>query len=143
LSLGALALMDTLRETSAPWYRLNVELVQPVCWSNPEAFFRVDTPKGHDSVVNPRSICYMLSRNTVDGYVARHQDADLLAAGTFFPYLLGRSRTTPEATGDADRRHPPATVRSTSMPRATRALLPFCLQAIVDIRPDRVLDLDL
>jgi SAM-dependent methyltransferase len=135
LSLGALALMDTLRDTGAPWHRLNVELVQPVCWSDPGAFFRVDDPAGHESRVNPRSFCYMLSRNTVDGYLAAHRGADLLGAGTFFTHLIERSGADTEVRAGP--------VRSTTMRRATRSLLPFCLEAIDDVGPTRVLDLDL
>jgi hypothetical protein len=127
LSLGALALMDTLRETGAPWHRLNVELVQPVCWSDPAAFFRIDSPDAHESRVNPRSFCYMLSRNTVDGYLAGHRGADLLAPGTFFTHLLRRDSSARPLRG----------------PTMIRALLPFCIQAVDDLRPGRVLDLDL
>jgi hypothetical protein len=90
LSLGACALMDTLEETKGAWHQMPVELVQPVCWSNPQAFFTVDSLEGHDRVFNPRSVCYMLSNHMVNGYARAHPGADLRKNGTFFRYLLDR-----------------------------------------------------
>ncbi|MGH8908810.1 MAG: glycosyltransferase [Egibacteraceae bacterium] len=91
LSLGALSLLETLRQSGAPWYRIAVDLIEPVCESDQRAFFAVDSPRGHDLAFNPRSICYMLYHSAVHSYVGAHPEADLLADGTFFRYLLDRS----------------------------------------------------
>lgn len=135
LSLGAQALMETLGSTTARWHRLNLELVQPVCWSQPEVFFGRDTEQGHEERLNPRSICYMLSRNMVEQYIAGHAGDSLHAPDSFFSFLIKRSATAPVG--------PVATVRESAMHPASRALLPFCLAAIDDVRPRRVLDADL
>ena len=88
ISLGALSLLTVVRQTGAPWYRVAVDLIEPV--SDLQAFFVKDSPQGHERAFNPRSICYMLSNHALGPYSA-HPDADLLADGTFFRYLLYRS----------------------------------------------------
>jgi biofilm PGA synthesis N-glycosyltransferase PgaC len=93
-SLGALSLVDTLRQTETPWYRIAVDLIEPVCISDPQAFFAMDLPRGHERTFNSRSICYMLSNNAVRNYMSAHPEDDLLADGTFFRYLLDEKSGT-------------------------------------------------
>lgn len=148
LSLGSMALTDVLNETGAPWFRMNVELVQPICWSNPAEFFRHGSPAEHEQRLNPRSLCYMLSANTVGRYLGENPGADLMSEATFFSYLVARSRqhpissTTTGSTRPAILSREPHHARGTSMNRPTGMLMPFCLQAVEDLQPELVLDLD-
>lgn len=88
LTLGSKALTATLNENSIPWKELNVEVIQPVCWSNPAAFFQKRDDTGHRLVLNPLSYCYMLSSNMMRGYVSESQYPEIQDDDTFFSYLL-------------------------------------------------------
>jgi hypothetical protein len=91
LSLGAEALGDTLREAGRPWLRIETELVQPVCWSDPGAFFAIRDALGHEQVWNRQSLCYMLSNHMVQSFQAEDPTRELLRDGTFFRFLLDRA----------------------------------------------------
>ncbi|MDB5121306.1 MAG: hypothetical protein JWN56_2524 [Sphingobacteriales bacterium] len=93
LTLGSKALTATLTENTVPWYELRVEEIQPVCWSNPAAFFQKRDEIGHHLVFNPLSYCYMLSANMIRGYISDNQFPDILNESTFFSYLLKVSET--------------------------------------------------
>lgn|GEM_PF-208395 len=134
LTLGAHALTATIRETRARVHRLNVELVQPVCWSQPAAFFHTAADAEHARNFNARAYCYMLSANMVRGYAGEHDGADLLADGTFFRYLLRRA----DANDDAGARR---LTRSSSLGKSNWQHLPFCVETLLAIAPRRVLDL--
>jgi hypothetical protein len=141
LTLGAHALTETLAEVGEPWHRLAVELVQPVCWSRPEVFFRTGTDEEHAREFNERAYCYMLSDNMARGYRDAHPGADLLAAGTFFQYLLGRSAAAAQQTRVGTQRPAAQPRRMSSMGTSNWQQIPFCIEAMLDVAPMRVLDL--
>lgn len=91
MTLGAEALTETLRQTDTPWLHLETELVEPVSWNNPAAFFTRAGAADHERVFNRRSLCYMLANTMNRQYVAAHPGAGLLANGTFFRFLHDRS----------------------------------------------------
>jgi FkbM family methyltransferase len=130
LSLGSDALTQTLRDLSMPWHRLGYELVQPICWSNPAAFFAVADPADHERTFNGRSICYMLSNNMVRGFSAANPSCELMNPRSFFSYLLGKASLPSRAEESCGSR--PAA-------RDWRHLA-FCAEAIADVSPSRVLD---
>lgn len=92
LTLGSKALTTTLQHSSNPWYELQVDEIQPICWSDPGAFFVKRDELGHELQLNPSSICYMLSANMIRGYVSDHENTDLADKDTFFSYLLKTSK---------------------------------------------------
>ncbi len=132
LSLGAHTLTPILAASCIPWYRLGYDLIQPVCWSNPGTFFAVNDRAGHDWAFNEYSFCYMLSNNTVAGFQAAHPTLDMLSEGTFFTYLLER------ALGQEPIPHKPR--RRSAMGTSNWQQIPFCVDALLDIAPMRVLD---
>lgn len=137
LALGAEALMATLGETPEPWYRLACELVQPVCWSEPEAFFRTGPDSLHASLFNPRSICYMLAHNMIQWYITEHPGADLTTPGTFFSYLLERSRQGGQS--DVVLRQEGQPLGGETHPTPWRHLS-FAVRLLLEVDPSRVLD---
>lgn len=88
LTLGSKALTSILDEANVIWCELDVTDIQPICWSNPAAFFAQRTDDEHARYLNPSSYCYMLSANMVGGYIAEHNGLDILDGRTFFSYLL-------------------------------------------------------
>ena len=88
LTLGSKALTAVLNESHAPWCELKVEEIQPICWSNPGAFFQKAIDQVHERSLDPGSYCYMVSANMVRGYLEQHQYPNLLDNDTFFSYLL-------------------------------------------------------
>ena len=92
LTLGSKALTATLQNSNRSWYELGVEEIQPVCWSNPGAFFIKRDELGHELVLNPLSYCYMLSANMIRGYVSENQNTGIQDEETFFRYLLKISK---------------------------------------------------
>ena len=97
ISLGGEILTEILRASPEPWYELPCERIQPICWSDPGAFFQTDADEGHARIFDPQALCYMLSNTEVGKYRAAHPEADLLAEGTFFRYLLERALSGPPA----------------------------------------------
>src|SRR5262249_26837941 len=132
LTLGADTLTATLNDSSVPWYRLGYELIQPVCWSNPDAFFRLADEDEHTRVFNERSFCYMLSNSTVRAYMANHPEQSLLSEKTFFRYVLDRA-TEPERSVKPARR--------SSVGSSNWQQIPFAVEALLELAPLRVLDL--
>jgi len=132
MSLGGGPLTKILNETSIPWRELPCEMVQPICWSNPGAFFAVRSTEEHGAAIDAGALCYMLSNTEVQRYQAKNTQEDLLARGTFFKYLIERSLTTEREAEclplGADR-------------AAAWRWLPFCLDAISDVSPSTLLDL--
>lgn len=88
LTLGSKALTATLNERSTLWYELAVEQIQPICWSNPAAFFQKRRDREHKAFLNNNSYCYMLSANMIRGYQSENRDLNLMDDDTFFSYLL-------------------------------------------------------
>ena len=92
LTIGSNALTSAIDETGVPWYEINVHLIQPINWFDQKAFFDVRDASGHQRVLNDSSYCYMLSGNTVNGFVEANPSRDLLEENTFFRFLLNRSK---------------------------------------------------
>ena len=99
-SIGNQLLTKVLESASEPVLELLPEEVQPICWSQPKAFFRLCDDAGHARELNREAWCYMLSQQSF----LRHQKSEPGAALTnersFFSFLLRQSLS-------ADR--PPAT----------------------------------
>lgn len=91
LTLGSKALTATLNESKVSWYELEVEQIQPICWSEPAAFFKKDNDNLHELLLNSNSYCYMVSANMVRGYREENQYPNILDENTFFRYLLRTS----------------------------------------------------
>jgi hypothetical protein len=82
-------------------------------------------------VFNERAFCYMLSANMVNGFQASNPTQSLMAERTFFTYLLER------ALGDGQILQKP---RRSSMGTSNWQQIPFCIEAMLDVCPLRVLD---
>lgn len=131
LTLGSEALTQTIQEQRIPWRRMGYELVQPVSWSDPGAFFARRDREGHDRVFNERSYCYMLSNHMIQGFQADHPEVSLTADNSFFTYLLRRADGDHRVLGQP---------RRTSVGTSNWQQIPFCVEAMLDICPLRVLD---
>jgi Capsular polysaccharide synthesis protein len=92
LSLGSDLLTRTLEQSEEPWLELPTAWIQPVCWSNPGAFFAQREPQDHAAQFDATAWCYMLSNNMVRGFSKDHPGQDLLQKHTFFRYVLERAR---------------------------------------------------
>jgi hypothetical protein len=92
LSLGSWSLEPALHNQA--WLELNLEWIQPICWSQPSAFFEVRDAAEHEAVFNSQAWCYMLSNQMVQGFKLEHPELDLLAEHTFFRLLLECSDET-------------------------------------------------
>lgn len=71
------------------WYELDVQVIQPICWLEPETFF--DHADDHEKKINGDSYCYMLSGNMVNEVNRENPAEALLAEGTFFDFLIRKS----------------------------------------------------
>ncbi|HEY6305683.1 MAG TPA: glycosyltransferase [Candidatus Angelobacter sp.] len=91
ISLGAEPLTRLLQTTRVAWYEIDRELIKPVRWNDPGAFFATAGRRAHESAFNSRAICYMLSHQQVQGFQARNTSASLLGKETFFSYLLEKA----------------------------------------------------
>jgi hypothetical protein len=91
ISLGSEALTEILNSVPAPWCEIECETVQPICWSNPGAFYARAGREQHDRNFDARTICYMLSNTEVKKFQVQQPLLSLLAPGTFFNYLLHRA----------------------------------------------------
>jgi hypothetical protein len=129
-TIGSDALTATLEELHILWLQLGYDLIQPICWSRPHEFFAVGSRAQHRCALNSRSLCYMLSKNTADGYGRLHPSRSLLDEGTFFRYLLECALAPVES----------APHRRTSMQLAAWSHIPFFAVVIGRIAPERVLD---
>jgi len=90
-SLGSEPLSAVIAEDAGGWYELPCERVQPICWSDPGAFFVERPAAEHERIFDRSAICYMLSNTRIRQHMARHPQADLLKDGTFFSFLLHRA----------------------------------------------------
>jgi len=130
-SLGSEPLTEIIRTSNVPCYELQCELIQPVCWSQPEAFFRINDHGDHERSFNEQAICYMLSNNSIQQFKATNPTRNLLDEGTFFRYLskkaLGEKEQTTIKTDNADG-------------AGSWQQIPFCIEAMLDISPLKVLD---
>jgi Capsular polysaccharide synthesis protein len=135
-SLGSEPLSETIRTSNAPSYEIECELIQPICWSRPEEFFVVREAAEHERFFNQRAVCYMLSNQAIQKFQASasSRNHNLLADGTFFTYLLNRAVNAAEhATGG----------RLTRKDGDRWQQIPFCVEAITEVSPQRVLDVGL
>lgn len=131
LSLGSYALTETIQKSGVPWYRVGYDLIQPVCWSNPAAFFTGGDDDEHKRYFNERAFCYMLSNNMIQGYQSAHPEQPLTGETTFFSYLLRRAFGS--TNGSRQRARYP-------MGTSNWQQIPFCIEAMMDVSPMRVLD---
>jgi hypothetical protein len=90
-SLGSQPLNEVLAVAGVPWLELPCESVQPVCWSNPAAFFARGPRPVHEAGFDARALCYMLSNTEVKKHMAADASGDLLERDTFFRFLVDAS----------------------------------------------------
>jgi hypothetical protein len=90
-SLGSEPLSAVIAEDASGWYELPCQRVQPICWSDPGAFFAERTASEHEDVFDGSALCYMLSNTRIRQHLARHPQADLMKESTFFSFLLRRA----------------------------------------------------
>jgi hypothetical protein len=91
IELGGGPLTRLLDSSAWDWHELPCRQVQPICWSDPAAFFAVRDAADHARHFDASAICYMLSNQRISGYQHRNAQADLLREGTFFRWLVQRS----------------------------------------------------
>ncbi len=91
LTIGAQALKTAIQKTAARWYEMDVTMIQPVCWSRPDVFFEIREPREHLAHFNDQSFCYMLSKNTLDGFERDNPSKDIFEENSFFKFLLKKS----------------------------------------------------
>jgi len=96
ISLGNEPLTRTLESTSACWFELDLETVQPICWSRPEAYFTVGTPASHARELRQKACCYMLSNQNILRHQNAHPEERLMQPDTLFAFLLNHSRLSTE-----------------------------------------------
>ncbi len=131
-SLGADAIAHAMAAVDAPRHVLGSELVQPIPWSEPQRFFATGGAAEHAARFNGRALCYMLSNQAAGGYAGANPGLAIDAPDTFFRYLLDR------AAAPAGR---PPSEGSTRVSSSTWHHIPFCVDALLDIAPMRVLDI--
>jgi hypothetical protein len=102
IALGNEPLTKILQNAPEPCLELPTEEVQPVCWSRPEAYFRLADEDDHKLELNPHAWCYMLSQQNIIRYQNSTPGAALTADRSFFSYLLRG------AMADASASHAPA-----------------------------------
>jgi hypothetical protein len=130
--LGCVPLTATLRSTDVAWREIDCDLIQPICWSEPGAFFAVGSRQEHEHRMDPRAICYMLSNLTIQKETRTADPSpELLAEGTFFRFLLRQALKAQE----------PASAVALRPSNNGFSHLPFCIEAMVDVAPKRVLEL--
>lgn len=91
LTLGSTALTATIENSKIAWHEMPVEKIQPICWSNPQAYFTIADDTVHRQTLNTASYCYMLSANMAGGYMKEHPSVNLLDEHSFFSFLLRTS----------------------------------------------------
>jgi FkbM family methyltransferase len=91
LTIGSEALTAVIEQSGIPWFQIQVEQIQPICWSDPKAFFTKRSDPEHEAVLNRSSFCYMLSRNMINGVINEDPEFDLLHSQSFFSFLIRNS----------------------------------------------------
>ena len=91
LTIGSQALSAAIDESAVNWYEIDVRQIQPVCWSDQAAFFSVREAPEHEKFFDEASFCYMLSNNTVQGFVEKNPGRELMEEDSFFQFLLKKS----------------------------------------------------
>ena len=91
ISLGGQPLTEILNRHAGSWYELECEKVQPICWSNPGAFFVRGERQAHERRLDTEALCYMLSNNEITKYKTTHRADRLTAPDTFFSFVLSKS----------------------------------------------------
>lgn len=91
ISLGGEPLTQLLRGGRAAFHELPCAAIQPICWSQPERFFRKGNEAEHARDFAPDALTYMLSNTRVAAYAEKHPGADLLAPDSFFSFVVARS----------------------------------------------------
>jgi hypothetical protein len=126
ISLGGAPLTQLLKTTTIPFLEIPLELVQPICWSAPEAYFTVADDSTHAKAPRRDALCHMLSNQEVKKLTARRPELDIEAPGSFFSYLARRSRAAVGGSGAA--------------PKFPLEALAFFVDNLAAIAPRRILE---
>ncbi len=70
---------------------MDVNLIQPICWSQPKDFFHIRNEQEHQEQFNTESYCYMLSGHMISGLMREDSSLELMQDDTFFQFLLKKS----------------------------------------------------
>jgi mannosyltransferase OCH1-like enzyme len=89
--LGSAPLTQLIDNSSLPWNQVAYEFIEPVCWNNPETFFKRADDEEHERHINPAAFTYMLSNQTMKNYCSENFEEDLLIKDSFFSFLLRTS----------------------------------------------------
>lgn len=133
ISIGNELLSAILGSTGARWREIDTQLVQPICWSRPEAFFERSGAAEHAARVDSRAQCYMLSNQNVQRFRVAHPGRDLMEDGTFFRHLIDTASRERDEGNEA--------IATGISPAIATLHIPFFLAAMADIRPQRVLEI--
>jgi mannosyltransferase OCH1-like enzyme len=89
--LGCVPLTEVIKKADAPFFEIECEQIQPICWSEVEPYLAAGNDAEHVRNFNPNAFCYMLSNLMVIKYLSANPRKNLLDEKTFFSYLLRRS----------------------------------------------------
>jgi SAM-dependent methyltransferase len=95
-AIGNELMTNVVNAASERWRELDTELIQPICWSEPEAFFARGSQAEHERRERPNAYCYMLSNQHVLAYQKAHPGRRLLDDDTFFSFVLKRAESAQE-----------------------------------------------
>lgn len=102
ISLGGEPLTGIINASGTRWHEYAVKDIQPICWSQPEAFFARGDSATHGRAFNRQATCYMLSNTTVSRHQSAHPAESLLHPESFFSYLLNQSLSIETAAAPED-----------------------------------------
>jgi hypothetical protein len=132
IALGNEPLSEVLGATPVHWLELRTEQVQPVCWSQPEAYFRQGNDADHERSFDAEALCYMLSYQNVLRFQRANPGAALTEDRTFFSFLLRRARLATEREHLA----PGANHTCDTLGKETE----FFAEALLELMPRRVVE---
>jgi glycosyltransferase involved in cell wall biosynthesis len=137
ISLGGEPLTKLLTATKVPFRELACERIQPICWSQPGAFFAVASEVEHEQRLDAEAFCYMMSNTEVRKLGSRMPDQELTTPGTFFSFLIERSARNAGAKQPAPAARP---AERGAQARLGAEALSFFLECYAELAPERVLE---
>jgi hypothetical protein len=102
-ALGAAPLGDVLGGARDGFRELACLDIQPICWSEPQAFFVRAPPYEHAAQLSSGAWTYMLSNSAVHAYQRDHPGSSIMVEGSFFRFLLTQSAGFQQDCGGARR----------------------------------------
>jgi hypothetical protein len=124
IALGNELLTVVLKNAPESYLELPVEHVQPICWSQPERFFKQADDAEHECCLDPQAWCFMLSQQNIIRYHKAVPTAALTADRSLFSFLLRRSSPNPDSAVVSEQvmRVPVESINIPEVPQAPAAL---------------------